>query len=141
VFLRLLRYNRAELIDFPQAYLYKIAANVSAEWATRSSRRMPHSSAWLNDLADTLSPQIEAERDAVNAELELALNTLPSRSREILRLQFGEAICHEDIAKRMGLSRRVIKRDLAYAYAKLRTMLGSPAAKPAASAEKSEDSA
>lgn len=128
VFLRLLRYNRAELIDFPQAYLYKIAANVSAEWATRSSRRMPHSSAWLTELADTLSPQLDAEREMANAELQRAINALPSRSRTILRLHFGEGICHEEIALRMGLTRRIVKRDLAHAYASLRKMLGADAA-------------
>jgi DNA-directed RNA polymerase specialized sigma24 family protein len=47
VFLRVLRYDRSELIDYPQAYLFKIASNVSAEWAMRSSRRMPHHSEWL----------------------------------------------------------------------------------------------
>src|SRR5580658_3909678 len=96
VFLRLLRYNRTELIDFPQAYLYKIAANVSAEWATRSNRRLPHSSAWLNDLADTLTPQSEVERAAVDAELQAALHALPARCREILRLHYEEGMRHEE---------------------------------------------
>jgi RNA polymerase sigma factor (sigma-70 family) len=127
VFLRLLRYNRSELIDFPQAYLYKIAANVSAEWASRSNRRMPHNSAWLTDLADTLSPQVELERDTANAELEQAINSLPARRREILRLHFGDGIGHEDIARRMGLTRRIVKRDLAGAYAALRITLGAGA--------------
>src|SRR5580658_3977743 len=138
VFLRLLRYNRAELIDFPQAYLYKIAANVSAEWATRCNRRMPHSSAWLTELADTLSPQLEAEREAANAELERAINALPSRSRTILRLHFGEGICHEEIALRMGLTRRIVKRDLAHAYASLRDMLGTDTAQRLQSTSSSE---
>jgi RNA polymerase sigma factor (sigma-70 family) len=124
VFLRLLRYNRSELIDFPQAYLYKIAANVSAEWASRSHRRMPHDSAWLTDLADTLSPQVEFERATTEAELERAVNALPTRCREILRLQYGEGISHEEIARRMSISPRIIKRDLIRAYATLRTMLG-----------------
>ncbi len=35
VFLRLLRYDRAELIEYPQAYLFKMAANVANEWAIR----------------------------------------------------------------------------------------------------------
>jgi RNA polymerase sigma factor (sigma-70 family) len=125
VFLRLLRYDRSELIDFPQAYLYKIAANVSAEWATRSNRRMPHSSAWLTDLADTLSPQVAAERDSAEAELERAIKALPPRCREILRLHFAEGIRHEDIARRTGLTRRIIKRELARAYATLRTTLAA----------------
>ena len=138
VFLRLLRYNRAELIDFPQAYLYKIAANVSAEWATRSNRRMPHSSAWLTELADTLSPQLEAEREAVDAELQRAINALPARSRAILRLHYEEGTCHEEIALRMGLTRRIVKRDLAHAYASLRNMLGADAAQQLQSASNSE---
>ena len=123
--MRLLRYSRSELIDFPQAYLYKIATNVSAEWATRSARRMPHNSAWLTDLADTLSPQVQVEREAANAELERALQALPARCREILRLHFGEGIRHEEIARRMGLTRRIIRRALARAYATLRITLES----------------
>ena len=141
VFLRLLRYNRAELIDFPQAYLYKIAANVSAEWATRSNRRLPHSSAWLTELADTLSPQLEAEREAANAELQRAINALPSPPQTILRLHFAEGICHEAIALRLGLTRRIVKRDLANAYASLRNMLGADAAPELRSPSNSERSA
>jgi RNA polymerase sigma factor (sigma-70 family) len=141
VFLRLLRYNRSELIDFPQAYLYKIAANVSAEWATRSNRRMPHNSAWLDDLADTLSPQAEVERAAADAELARAVNALPARCREILRLHFGEGVRHEDIARRMGVTRRVVKRDLASAYAELRTTLSSDASESVQQALRSDRSA
>jgi RNA polymerase sigma factor (sigma-70 family) len=131
VFLRLLRYNRSELVDSPQAYLYKIAANVSAEWSTRSSHRLPHDSEWLNDLADTLDPEEELDRAARQAELERAINTLPGRSREILRLHFGEGLQRDDIAKRMNLTRKIVKRDLARAYATLRVtldadLLGSP---------------
>jgi DNA-directed RNA polymerase specialized sigma24 family protein len=32
-------------------------------------------------------------------------------------------MCHEDIAQRMGVTRRVVKRDMARAYAALRTRL------------------
>ena len=42
VFLRLLRYDKGELIDYPQAYLSKMAANVVNEWAIRASRRVGH---------------------------------------------------------------------------------------------------
>ena len=57
VFLRLLKYERAELIDCPPAYLFRIAANVSADWAMRASRRMPHQSEWLVELVDALTPE------------------------------------------------------------------------------------
>ena len=123
VFLRLLRYNRAELVNSPQAYLYKIAANVSAEWSSRSSRRMPHDSAWLTDLADALDPEEELDRESRFAEIERAINLLPIRQREIIRLHFSEGKSREDIAEQMSLTRKIVKRDLANAYAMLRVSL------------------
>ncbi len=123
VFLRLLRYDRSDLIDHPQAYLYKIAANVSAEWATRSSRSLPHSAEWLVELVDAFNPETIAGHGAAEAELQRAIAALPSRQCEIVRLHFGEGMTHEDIAKRLGLTGRMVKRDLARAYAALRASL------------------
>lgn len=39
VFLRLLRYDAAQIVEHPQAYLFKMASNVAAEWSIRSSNR------------------------------------------------------------------------------------------------------
>src|SRR5262249_59548102 len=47
VFLRLMRYEKAELIDHPQAYLYKVASNVATEWSIRARNRQPHQEKWL----------------------------------------------------------------------------------------------
>jgi DNA-directed RNA polymerase specialized sigma24 family protein len=52
VCLRLLRYDRSDLVEHPQAYLYKVAMNVSAEWATRSSRRRQHSPDWIDTVSN-----------------------------------------------------------------------------------------
>lgn len=123
VFLRLLRYDRSELIDHPQAYLYKIAANVSAEWAARSSRNLPHSAEWLVELVDAIDPETEAGHRTAEAELQGAITALPARQREIVRLHFGEGMTYEDIATHLDLTRRVVKRDLARAYATLRAGL------------------
>jgi RNA polymerase sigma factor (sigma-70 family) len=125
VFLRLLRYDRSELIDYPQAYLFKIASNVSAEWALRSSRRMPHHSEWLTELVDALSPEAELEREALDRQLWTAVNALPPRPREILRLHFGDGLTHEEIARRLGVTRKIVKRDVARAYGSLRVSLDS----------------
>lgn len=135
VFLRLIRYDRSDLISHPQAYLFKIAANVSAEWAVRSSRRLPHRAEWLEGLVDETDPASALERASrANAEatmlvsLEAVLDDLPPRSREIVRLRFDERLKYEDIAVRLGVSRRIVKRDLARAYAFIRVSLGNPAA-------------
>jgi RNA polymerase sigma factor (sigma-70 family) len=125
VFLRMLRYDRSELVANPQAYLFKIAANVSVEWATRASRRQPHSEDWLAALADEADPETEFEREAMEHDLKRAIETLPSRAREILRLHYGEGLTHEVIAKQIGVTRRIVKRDLISAYAALRESLAS----------------
>ena len=123
VFLRVLRYDRADLVDHPQAYLFKVAANVTAEWSLRSSRRLPHDAAWLDELVDDLSPEHQLERDGVDRQLQRAIEVLPARAREILRLHFGEGMTHPQIAAALGVTRKIVKRDMERAYAKLRFSL------------------
>lgn len=123
VFLRLIQYDRAELVDHPKTYLFKIAANISADWAVRSSRRLPHDAAWLTELVDALSPDAELEREDTGEQIRLAVETLPARAREILRLHFGEGMNHQEIAAALGVTRKIVKRDVARAYAALRTTL------------------
>jgi RNA polymerase sigma factor (sigma-70 family) len=125
VFLRLLRCESTEFIDHPRAYLFKIAANVSMDWVTRASGRLPHDSAWLTELVDSLSPEVELERQGVDERLRLAVEVLSPRAREILRLQFGEGLSQAQIAGRLGLTPKVVKREMARSYAVLRTTLDS----------------
>ncbi len=123
VFLRLLRFDRADLVAHPQAYLYKVAANVSVEWSARASSRLQHSAEWLDDLAEVATPEDEAHREETNRQLKAALLTLPARHREILRLHFEEGLTYDEVAARLQLSHRVVKRDLSSAYAALRRLL------------------
>jgi RNA polymerase sigma-70 factor (ECF subfamily) len=129
VFLRLLRYDRSELIDYPQAYLFKIASNVSAEWAMRSRHRLPHDSEWLTELVDALTPDVALEREMLDERVRDAVSALPARPKEILRLHFGDGIPHEEIARRLGVTRKIVKRDVARAYASLRMRLDPGLAK------------
>lgn len=120
VFLRVLRYERADLVDHPQAYLFKVAANVTAEWALRCSRRLPHDAAWLDELVDERLPEDPLQRAGVDRELHAAIDLLPARAREILRLHFGEGMTHPQIAVALGVTRKIVKRDMERAYASLR---------------------
>lgn len=125
VFLRLLRYENIDLIEHPQAYLLKMATNVAAEWAMRAQQRHPHDAQWLTELRSGSQPERELEEDAARTDLYAALERLPARQREILRLSFGEGLGRADIAKRLKVSERVVKRDLLHAYQTLRTELNS----------------
>lgn len=128
VFLRMLRYERAELVTHPQAYLFKIAANVLAEWSTRASWRQPHAQEWLAQLADERDTEHECTCEDEQLELRRAIGMLPPRAREILRMHYEEGLTHEVIAGRLNTTRRIVKRDLIRAYADLRGTLGVPAA-------------
>lgn len=122
-FLRILRYDRATLVESPKAYLFQVAANVANEWAVRSRSRLPHRSQWLEDLLAGDSPEYEASFTETNAEIARALNTLTARQRAVLKLHFGENTARAQIADQMGLSPRTVKRELLKSYAKLRATL------------------
>lgn len=123
VFLRLMRYERAELIEHPQAYLYKMASNVAAEWAIRGRYVRPHESKWLAGLSADEQPEDEASQVELQNEVERALLTLPPRQREVLRMQFFDNLSRMQIAERIGTTERSVKRALAKSYEMLRVQL------------------
>ena len=120
VFLRLMRYDRTELIEHPQAYLYKMASNVAAEWAIRWRYSRPHDPRWLSGLLASDQPELNCARGDAEQEIRRAINTLSPRQRAVLKLQFSEGLCHAEIAQRLGATQRSIKRILSKSYQKLR---------------------
>lgn len=123
VFLRLMRYDRAELIEHPQAYLYKMAANVAAEWAIRARNAAARESNWIpGSSADDVAAE-EADRQLLQRELERALLTLTTRQREALKLQYLEGLSRAEIAQRLRTTERTVKRILIQSYERLRQEL------------------
>ncbi len=123
VFLRLLRYESAEVVQHPQAYIFKMAANVAAEWAIRSRHRLAHEPRWLNSLVaqDTIEETFDSQ--VVQREIKRAIGTLSARECAIVKLHFEEGLSKAEIALRLGLSPRVVQRDFETSYSKLRREL------------------
>ena len=120
VFLRLMRYDRTELVEHPQAYLYKMASNVAAEWAIRSRHSRPHDSRWLTGLLAADEPERSFARDKSECEVRRAIETLGPKQRRMLKLHFFEGLGHAEIAEQLGATRRSVKRMLIKSYDKLR---------------------
>lgn len=126
VFLRLLRYESAEVVEHPQAYLFKIAANVSAEWAIRARHRLEHDPRWLDALVAEDVLQDTFDGQVVQREIKRAIETLSPRERQIIRLHFDESLSQQQIALRMGVTLRIVRRDFEKSYDKLRRELKVP---------------
>lgn len=123
VFLRLLRYDTAQIVEHPQAYLFKMAANVAAEWSIRSSNRLAHEPHWLASLVTQDRPDDALDCEFAQLEVKRALNTLSPRERAILKLYFEEGLSQAEIAKSLGVSFRIVRRDFEKSYGKLRREL------------------
>jgi RNA polymerase sigma factor (sigma-70 family) len=100
-----------------------MALNVAAEWAIRARNTQPHDASWLTDLLSDEQADQVAFCHATHAEIERALNTLTSRQREVLKLQFTEELGHAEIAARVGTTQRSVKRIVMKSYEKLRDEL------------------
>jgi RNA polymerase sigma factor (sigma-70 family) len=120
VFLRLLKYERVDVIESPQAYLFQVAAHVVSEWSLKARHRWPHDSKWLAELAIEDQPSVEVMREQSRAEVARAIGELPPRAREVLRLRYREGLSNGEIAMRLQLHPQTIKRDLVESYSRLR---------------------
>jgi RNA polymerase sigma-70 factor (ECF subfamily) len=125
VFLRLMRYEKSGLVEHPQAYLFKMASNVAAEWSIRARQRHPHDSKWLDALVGDDRPENEVLRIESQQEIERVLLTLTPRQREIMKLFFYEGLNHKEISIRTEQTERSVRRHFVKSYQKLRLELAA----------------
>lgn len=125
VFHRLQRYGDYVAAENPQCYLFRIAANVANEWRDRSRVRQPHDRGWLDELRIDPSDQPDNAtfQSRVSRNLQTAVDQLPQRQREVLLLHVNEGLTYKQIADRLGVTYRIVLRDLTRAYASLRMRL------------------
>jgi RNA polymerase sigma-70 factor, ECF subfamily len=125
VFDRLQRYGDDIAVENPQGYLFRIAANVASEWRDRSHPRPANDRGWLDQLQiDALEPSDSAAFQArVSKHMQSAVNTLPKRQRDVLLLHVNEGLTYKQIADRLGITYRIVLRDLTCAYGALRMQL------------------
>lgn len=125
VFLRLLRYSDAVAVENPQGYLFRIAANVANEWRERPRVRQPHEGSWLDELqVDPVDqPDNTVFQNRISKHLQNAVNKLPKRQREVLLLHVNDGLTYKQIADRLGITYRIVLRDLTRAYGTLRIQL------------------
>lgn len=119
VFLRLLKVPSPDLVDNPQAYVYRVALNVAQEWRKRASQALDHSAS-----IEVLEAEHDPEREAASLQEDQVIlrliQALPMAQRTAIVLHVIDGLTCKQVADHMGVSRRAVKRYLANGYAALR---------------------
>lgn len=104
-------------------WLFRIARNRHIDLTRRAGRRV------LDEDDPSLRPEAEPQPDDYLASREredavrAALNTLPQRQLELLRLAFFDGLTHAEIAERTRTPMGTVKSRMRLAYQKLRAVL------------------
>lgn len=125
-YLRLLRRKREELVRHPEAYLFRIAANlmyenwlkVRPEGSLRSDAVDPE----MLDSDDLSTEAAAAQQQSVDA-LERMLRVMPPMRRQVVVLNRRDGMTYEEISSKLGISVGMVKKHLAKGLARCREQL------------------
>jgi RNA polymerase sigma-70 factor (ECF subfamily) len=124
-YLRLMRVEDAELIDEPQAYLFRIASNLIYEHRQRirkdvvtfDSRLVEHASERVPDPLSTLEA---SEKLGMERQLDSILKQLPPLYAAILVMKKRDGLSLQEIADELDISVHTVKKYLFRAIARCR---------------------
>lgn len=132
-FARLAAAGNAPSLEKQRSYLYQIAVNLLCDGARQRQARGPVTMVRLDDTEPEAipgpahCPATLMEHRQRLARLELALSELPERQREAFVLHRFDGLTQDEVAMRMGISRRMVVKHLsrAFAYCELRIQYAS----------------
>jgi RNA polymerase sigma factor (sigma-70 family) len=124
VYVRMLRIPDPDAIRDMEAYLFTVASNLAREHAAREGRRgvtLDVADATVRDeLAETV--EFDAQIDVAQRvkRLRVVLRQLPPRWHAAVVMQYLQGLSHREIANRLGVSPRMVKKYLAEALGRCR---------------------
>ncbi len=123
VYVRLLRFERSEVVKNPAAYLFRVAANVAHDYKLRQPNWFPLGTPELDKMPSDASAEESAASADTHRTLFRALDRLPALPRAALALQAREDISLEEIAQRLGTSRRAVRKAITLGHQLMREAL------------------
>jgi RNA polymerase sigma factor (sigma-70 family) len=122
-YLRFIRITDPERLDNPEAYLFRIAANLLWEHQLRARKLQEH--APLPDTPVTEHTPLDlAELSEAAVGIRVALDELPLLPRSVLILHLRDGFTCAQIAAQTGISTAMVKKHLKKALSHCRAELG-----------------
>lgn len=122
-FLRLMRVKEPELIQNPEAYLFRIAANLAYEQMLNERNRGVQCD--IADYEDELETQQNLSQDFEASQrlerLRIAVQELPPMYQSVLLLCKRDGYSHKEIAQKLNLSIHTVRKYLTRAVSVCRT--------------------
>jgi RNA polymerase sigma factor (sigma-70 family) len=117
-FFRLLRRSRDALFQNPEAYLFRIAANLAYEQRLKHASESMPAEGIVDDRQP--SPEARAYHQQRLERLERVLNGLPALPRAALVLQRRDGLTYAEIAAELNTTPHMVKKHIAAALLRCR---------------------
>jgi len=119
-YLRLLRARDLAEVRNPLAYMLQVARHISMEWCDGQPRSSSMVELDEDMLVDGQLPELELDVELSHRRLEEALASVSPMMRAVLILRLRDELPYADIATRLRISDRQVRRYLARGYEQLR---------------------
>lgn len=118
VFFGLLRSPPRYRVENPRLFLFAAAKNVFVEWWAKGRRR---AHLWQEkiDEPETVvepSPERQVVHDELLSEIRAHIARLPERQRRLVSLQMDQELTYPQLALALGITERMVLRDLQKAH-------------------------
>ena len=126
-YLHLLQRGTAATLEYPRAYLFRIAANLAVDLARKTKIRLRYAGEGFGHACNAeapASPEAAAGGAMELRRLQASLAELPPLCRDVFLLNRIEDLTHAEIAARLGVSERTIDRHMVKAWEHLRGHFG-----------------
>ena len=125
-YVKMLELDTPGAVSFLRAYLFKIAANLATDRARQRATHSRVQQQWIAPFESRTQPFSPEHVAGAREDLELLrgfMQELPPRCREAFYLQRFRDLTAEEIAQRLGVSKRMVRKYLFRAYQHCRVRL------------------
>ncbi len=109
-YLRFIRLAKPDVIQNPEAYLFRIAANLIWEHQLRQRQHEQHREVEEEPVSEAPAPHQFAESSQIARNVQDALAELAPATRAVIVMHLRDRMSNGDIAQRLGISVSMVKK-------------------------------